>query len=150
MLHAMFIAIYVALIFIFMPLSKDVIQIRVADCLCILPIFDKFAILSISIACFISNMLVGNILDAIFGTLATLIGLIFTYLLRKKNYFIATLPTILSNTLIIPFVLKYAYGLEKYPILISMLFVFIGEAISIYVFGYFLYKVIKNKNFLKQ
>ncbi|MBQ7972530.1 MAG: QueT transporter family protein [Lachnospiraceae bacterium] len=44
-----------------------------------------------------------------------------------------TLPPILSNTLIIPFVLKYAYGLE--PLWLSFITVGLGEIISCGVFG---------------
>ena len=48
--------------------------------------------------------------DIIFGSLATLIGAFFT--LKLKNHrFLASLAPVISNAIIVPFVLKYAYGL---------------------------------------
>ena len=65
----------------------------------------------------------------IFGTLATLIGAVGTRLLRKKSPFLAVLPPILANTLIVPFVLRYAYGMED-AIWFMMLTVCAGEIIA--------------------
>ena len=98
-----------------------------------MPLYDKLSIVSITLACAISNFMNGNIIDAIFGSLATFIGLLFTYYLRNKNFYIAVLPTILSNAIIIPFVLKYGYGLYAFPIYLNAVFVFIGEILSIYI-----------------
>ena len=44
--------------------------------------------------------------DVIFGSIATLIGAVLTYLLRKKSPWLAPVPPIVANTLIIPPVLK--------------------------------------------
>ena len=71
--------------------------------------------------------------DIIFGSLATLIGAIGTYLLRKWKW-CAPLPPILSNTIIIPFVLTYAYGIPG-GIPFFMLTVGAGEVLSCGVLG---------------
>ena len=63
-------------------------------------------------------------LDIIFGSIATLIGAIGTYALRK-NKWLAPLPPIIANTLIVPFVLRYAYGSEG---IFAMFFVTIGAS----------------------
>ena len=76
--------------------------------------------------------------DVIFGTLATLIGAVGTRLLRKKSPFLAVLPPILANTLIVPFVLRYAYGMED-AIWFMMLTVCAGEILSCTVLGLVLY-----------
>lgn len=142
-LNALYISIYVVVTYALKPFSYGPIQVRVSESLCILPLFDSLPVISITIGCFIANSLNGNVIDMVFGTLATFIGLFFTYKLRKKNYFIATSPTIISNALIIPFVLKYGYGMADIVIWIEALFIILGEAISIYIIGYVLKPLFK-------
>ncbi len=93
-------------------LANGAIQFRISEALCILPIFTPAAIPGVTLGCLISNIITGcSIFDIIFGTLATLIGAFGTYFLRKTK-FISTLPPVLSNMIIIPLLLKYAYGLD--------------------------------------
>ena len=83
---AMIGAIYVVLTILFQPFSFGQIQVRIAEALTILPVFTSAAIPGLFVGCLIGNILGGSILpDIIFGSLATLIGAIFTYLLRKQN-----------------------------------------------------------------
>lgn len=144
---AMIAAVYVILAEIFAPISISVGQVRVAEALTILPAFTPAAIVGLFIGCVIGNLLIGSILwDVIFGSLATLIGAVFTYLLRKKNKFLAPLPPIISNTIILPLVFRYAYGWE-YTVPFMMLMIGIGQIISCGVFGMILYKPLqKHKN----
>ena len=93
-------------------LSNGVIQLRLSEALCVLPIFTPAAIPGLTIGCLISNLVTGCLWqDVIFGTLATLIGACGARALRKLPL-LAPLPTVLANTLIVPFVLAYAYGFE--------------------------------------
>ena len=62
-----------------------------------------------------------------------MIGAIGSYLLRK-NKWLVPIPPIVSNTLIVPFVLAYVYGVEG-SIPFFMLTVGVGEVISCYVLG---------------
>ncbi len=125
---------YVALTAIFAPISFWAVQFRVSEALCVLPYFTPAAIPGVTLGCLISNFVLGApIYDVIFGTLATLIGAIGSYLLRK-NKWLVPVPPIASNALIIPFVLKFAYGLED-AIPFMMLTVGIGEVLAIYVLG---------------
>lgn len=127
-------------------LASGMIQIRVSEALCILPCFFPEAIPGLFIGCLISNIITGSaIWDIIFGSLATLIGAIGTYLLRK-NRWLAPLPPILANTLIIPFVLAYAYGVEE-GIWLLAITVGIGEFLSVFVLGELLYSgLVKRKD----
>ena len=141
---AMIAAIYVVLTFVFAPFSFGEIQVRIAEALTILPIFTPAAIPGLFIGCLIGNILGGAILpDIIFGSLATLIGAIFTYHLRNHKSFIAIFPPIASNTIIIPFVLHYGYGVIL-PIPFMMLTIGIGEILSCGVFGLTLYFALKK------
>ena len=66
-------------------------------------------------------------------SLATLIGAVGSYWLRQHKYLVC-LPPILANTLIIPWVLRYAYGsTDLVPFM--MLTVGIGEVLAIGVLG---------------
>ena len=144
---AMIAAIYVVLTLVFQAISFGEIQVRIAEALTILPAFTPAAIPGLFIGCIIGNIFGGSIPpDIIFGSLATLIGSCFTYLLRKQNKYLAPLPPIISNTVIVPLVLKYAYGFNL-PIAFMMLTVGIGEVISCGVLGMILYSSLeKHKN----
>jgi len=138
-------ATYVILTFIAsaLGLSSGVIQIRFSEAMVILPIFTTAAIPGLSIGCFLSNILTGCVLwDVIFGTVATLLGAIGTYYMRKTPY-LASVPPVLSNTLIVPFVLRYAYGAPG-SIPFFMLTVGIGEIISCAGLGTLLYSALKK------
>ena len=106
-------AIYVVLtIFISaFNLASGAIQVRISEALTILPFFTPAAIPGLAIGCLLSNLLTGAaVYDVVFGSLATLLGAVGTYLLRKHK-FLCTLPPVIANMVIIPFVLRYGYGL---------------------------------------
>ena len=135
-------AIYVVLILLFQPFSFGEIQVRVAEALTVLPFFTPAAIPGVTIRCLIGNLIGGNVMDMIFGTLATLIGAAVSYAVRKNQYLVP-LPPILSNALIIPWVLKYAYELP-FSIPFLMLTVSIGEVLSCGILGLVLLTALKS------
>lgn len=129
-------ALYVVLTYLAsaLGLSSGVIQVRFSEALTILPIFTPAAIPGLFIGCLISNILTGCALwDIIFGSIATLLGAVFTYLLRNHKI-LATLPPIIANTLIVPPVLILVYGVQDAYWFI-LLTVCIGEVISCGVIG---------------
>ena len=109
-------ALYVALTYFsnLFGLANGAIQFRISEALCILPIFLPEAVPGLFVGCLISNLITSaNVFDIIFGSLATLIGAVGARLLRKLPaglLWTATLPTVLSNMLIVPPVLIFAYG----------------------------------------
>lgn len=110
---AMIAAIYVVLTFIAnaFGLANYAVQVRFSEALTILPYFTPAAIPGLFAGCIISNILTGCILpDIIFGSIATLIGALGTYFLRKWKW-CAPIPPIISNVIIVPLVLIYGYGL---------------------------------------
>ena len=136
-------AVYVALVLIFAPISFGPIQFRVAEALTILPFFTPAAIPGVTIGCLIGNLIgMGEPLDIIFGTLATLIGAFGSYALRG-NKWLVPLPPILANTIIIPWVLRFAYGVaDTIPYLMAT--VGLGEVLAIYVLGMILLLVLER------
>ena len=127
-------AIYVTLTLMFQPISYGPIQFRISEALCILPYFTPAAVPGLFIGCLTANLLgTAAALDVIFGSLATLIGAAGSYALRGNRYLVS-LPPILSNTIMIPWVLRYAYGAED-MIWFMMITVGIGEILAVGILG---------------
>ena len=142
-------ALYIVLTFIAnaMGLANYAIQVRFSESLTILPYFTVSAIPGLFIGCLLSNLLTGCALpDIIFGSLATLIGSLVTYALRRYKW-AAPIGPIVSNGIIIPFVLLYAYGIQ--PLWFSFVTVTLGEIISCGVLGMILlFSLQKYRNVL--
>ena len=143
-------ALYVVLTMIAnaMGLSNYAIQVRFSEALCILPFFTVAAIPGLTIGCLIANIMTGALVwDVVFGSLATLIGAIGTYLLRKHKV-LMFLPPILANMIIVPFVLRYGYGFTwmfegvEWSVPYFALTVGIGEIISVGILGSILLKAL--------
>jgi uncharacterized membrane protein len=127
-------AIYAVLVIIFQPISFGPVQVRIAEVLTILPYFTPAAIPGVTIGCFLSAILSGaDILDIVFGSLATLIAAVLSYQLRRYKYLVS-LPPIAANAVIIPWVLRFAYG-DAQPIPFMMLTVGAGELLAAGVLG---------------
>ena len=159
---AMIAAIYVVLTYFISAfnLASGAIQVRISEVLVILPYFTPAAIPGLFLGCLLSNLLTGGMIwDVIFGSLATLLGAVGTWLLCHSSAsaspqnkssgsasvkkWLAPLPPIISNTLIIPFVLYYAY---QFPgsIPYFMLTVGLGEVISCGILGLLLLNVLNK------
>lgn len=140
---AMVAAIYVTLTFVSSAagLASGTIQVRISEALCILPVFMPAAIPGLWIGCLLANLLTGCILiDVVCGGIATLLGALGTYLLRKHK-FLCTLPPVISNMVIVPFVLRYGYGFVTeyrgvdWSIPFNAITVGIGEMITCVIMG---------------
>ena len=138
-------ALYVVLTYVFSAFASGVIQVRVSEALTILPAFTPAAIPGLVIGCLLSNTLTGCVLlDIIFGSVATLIGALGSYALRRHTWLVP-IPPIVSNMIIVPFVLRYAYGVtDAFPFMIAT--VGAGEIISCYLLGMILYGALKKVN----
>ena len=138
-------ALYVVLTYLAsaQALASYAIQVRFSEALTILPIFTPAAIPGLFVGCVLANLLTGcAVWDVVFGSLATLLGAIGTYLLRKHRV-TALLPPIVANTLVVPPVLLYVYGLEG-TYLFFTLTVCLGEVISCGILGTVLRKSLEK------
>ena len=134
-------ALYVALTYASaaLGLASYAIQVRFSEALCILPFFTPAAIPGCILGCFLSNLLLGALWqDVIFGTLATAIGVFGAFLCRRLGFWAVPFPTVLANTLILPPVLLFAYGLEG-GLAYFALTIGIGELLSVGGLGTLLY-----------
>lgn len=115
-------------------LASSSIQVRFSEALTVLPYFTPAAIPGLFVGCLLGNIASGCALpDIIFGPLATLAGALGTWALRKRSKWLAPLPPILANAVVVPPVLKYAYGIV--PVWLSVITVTAGEVISCGVLG---------------
>ena len=144
-------------------LANYAIQVRFSEALTILPFFTPAAIPGLFVGCILSNLLTGCMpLDVVFGSLATLAGALGTYFLSSplrrtlvpqnqnkpsgnaaRRQWLAPLPPIVANTLVVPFVLAYVYRFEG-SIPYVMLTVGAGELISCGILGMLLLKVLEK------
>ncbi|KAB3533815.1 QueT transporter family protein [Alkaliphilus pronyensis] len=125
-------AVYASLTILFAPISYGQIQVRISEALTILPFFTPAAIPGLFVGCIIANIFGGNgMIDIVFGSLASLIAAYLSYRAPKK--WMVPLPPVIINGIVIGFILNYLY---KYPLLISMAWVSLGQLLACYVLGY--------------
>ncbi len=128
---ALIAALYVALTYISaaMGLASGAVQIRLSEALTVLPYFTFAAVPGVTLGCFFSNLLFGaSAYDIVFGTLATLAGALGAHFLRRHKWLVS-IPTVISNTVTIPFVLYFS-GMTENGIPFMMATVCTGELIS--------------------
>lgn len=133
---ALIAALYIVLTLVsnMLGLASGVIQIRLSEAMTILPVFTSAAVPGLCVGCLISNIITGCApMDVICGTVATLIGALVTERLAKHPV-LASLPPIIANTMIIPWVLALVYNFEG-SVAYFTVTVFAGELIAAGVFG---------------
>ena len=136
-------ALYVVLALVFAPISFGPMQVRIAEALTILPLFTSAAVPGLFVGCLLANILGGAIFwDVIFGRLATLIGAVFGYALRR-NRWLVPIPAIVSNGIIVPLVLRFGYGVDV-PLPMLMLYIIAGEIAGCYILGELLASVLRR------
>ena len=118
-------------------LASGAIQLRLSEALCVLPYFMPAATPGLFVGCLLSNLSMGSVLwDTLFGSLATLIGAFVAS--KLKNKWLVPIPTVLANTVIVPFVVLFCYtpGVKSVGVYATITAgVFAGEVLSAYVLG---------------
>ena len=146
---ALIAALYIVLTYVanLFGLASGAIQLRISEALTILPLFVPAAIPGLTLGCALANLLTGCALwDVVFGAIATLLGALGTRYISKKNKYIAPIWPILTNTLIVPFVLQYVYGAPD-ALWYLMLTVCIGEILSCGMLGILLAKGLEKSKY---
>ena len=122
-------ALYAALTLLLAPISYGGVQCRLSEAMALLPIVLPQAIPGLFVGCLIANLYTGILTDIIFGSIATLIAAIGTYLLRKKPILAAACP-VLANAVIVGLVLSLT---NNWPVPLTMLQVGLGETGAVLV-----------------
>ena len=136
-------SLYFVLTIAFFPISYGPIQVRISECLVVLPLFFSEAVLGLTIGCLIANLFGNGLLDILFGTLATLLAGLLTYFAGKKlkgvlKIVFGFLPPILLNAILVPFTFLAIFEIKELYF-ISSLQVLIGEGISVCLLGGIVY-----------
>ena len=131
-------------------ISYGPIQFRIAEVMTLLPLFGKEYILSLTIGCFLANVIGPyGVPDIILGTSATFISVYLVYITgkymkgKKGHLIIASLWPTIVNAIIIGGVMLH--GLFKLPIILSVLQVGIGQFVVITIIGVPLFRFLNNK-----
>ena len=99
-----------------------------------MPISWVEAVPALAIGCLLANILGGaTIFDVVFGTLATLLAAICTRCLRSRLRLASAMP-VLFNGVIVGAVVHFCYA-PVMPLLLCMLLVAAGEAVSCFLIG---------------
>ena len=146
-------ALYVVLCMALQPFSYGAVQVRVAEALCLLPVFGAEYIVGVVLGCFLANLLGSTIVDVIFGTLATLLACLVTYKLRNIRFkglaLAASLPPVVFNAVIIGIEIAVMFPdpSSSAPLWLACvtngISVGIGELISCTVLGVLLVRIIE-------
>lgn len=135
-------ALYTALTLVFQAISFGAVQFRLSEALTLLPALMPQAIAGLSIGCLVSNLLAGsNPYDIVFGTLATILAAFITRRLRR-NLWLAAIPPVVCNAVVIGLVLTYAYGINALPM--NILTVGAGQAVVCFGLGVPVTKLIEK------
>ena len=129
------------------------VQLRVAEAMTLLPFLFPEATLGLTVGCFLSNLLGSPyVLDWVFGTLATFLAAIVTA--RMPNKFLAAVPPVLSNALIIGAEVAYFSVLDGAAFGPAFAFnactVGLGEAIACFILGVPLVSWMQKSPFLRE
>ena len=143
-------AAYAVLTLLLAPFSFGMLQVRLSEGLCALSLVTPAAVPGLTLGCFLANCLGPNgILDAVLGSLATLIGALGARLLRRRRAVVALLPNILANGVIIGLMLCRIYGVDVAP-LAAIAWVAAGEAVSTLVPGLLILKYTEKTDILQK
>ncbi len=132
-------ALYAAMTLLLAPISYGPIQLRLSEAMTLLPMLLPQAIPGLFVGCLIANLYTGMLTDIIFGSLATLLAAVGTYLLRRKPFLAASCP-IISNGVIVGLVLALSANL---PLALTMAQVAIGE-IGAVIVGFIILSAMKR------
>jgi len=132
-------ALYAAMTLLLAPISYGPIQLRLSEAMTLLPMLLPQAIPGLFVGCLIANLYTGMLTDIIFGSLATLLAAVGTYLLRRNPFLAASCPVI-SNGVIVGLVLALSANL---PLALTMVQVAIGE-IGAVIVGFIILSAMKR------
>jgi len=167
-LHA---TVTIIVLFSMQYLAWGPVQFRLSEALTVLPLFFEEAVVGLTLGTFISNLIYAlsttgplSLLDVIFGPIATFLGALWTYRLRRRNILLALAGPIIVNALIVPAYLPFIFmaldiheAVYSIPALgitaagsfalmyvFGLAFVGLGQAVVVYALGLPLARILKR------
>lgn len=145
--NAMIASIYVVLLYVFQFLSFEFVQFRIAELLLIFILFNSKSFYGITIGTFVGNLLLSpyGLVDAVVGTIATIITLILMIVLKRQLIVALLMPGVV-NGVIIGLMLVYLSDITSLnAFIVTFSWIFLGQTVVLFVFGYPFYKLLKEK-----
>lgn len=160
--QAMIAALYTVISLVMAPIAFGSVQARVSEALTLLPVFGISNIWGVTVGCFLTN-LVGlatgaNILgslDIIFGTAATFVAGLLTYIFRNIRFkglpILSALPPVIINAVVVGWELCIMINGSFHPVIFTAqaVSVGVGQTISCGI-GLLLVRLIENNKRLKE
>ena len=151
-----FSALYIVLSLIVFPFASGAIQVRLGEALTLLPLLFPEAIASLFIGCVLVNVITGcALIDVFFGAFITLVSAVLTFLVGRAvksavlKITLGGIFPILLNAFLLPLIWYFCYGELEYVYIIQVLFVLLGQTVSIYGLGSIMYLAIERSNLKK-
>jgi uncharacterized membrane protein len=142
---------YALLSLIIFPVASGAVQFRISEGLTMLALVFPEAVPALFIGCMISNIITGcGVLDVVLGSLITLAAAGLTYLVGKqlkKTYlkvFVGGLFPVLLNAFLLPLIWLLCYGTGEYIYILQVLFLLVGQSLSVYAIGAPLYLAVRK------
>lgn len=140
---------YIALTVPFATISFGAIQLRLSEGLAILPLVFPECAIGLTLGCFLSNLLFSTPIDAVLGTLATLLASVICVFIGKTiksdrlKFLLGALSTVALNALIVPLTfVAVSDGFTAYAY--AVLTVGLGELIAVFAVGFAVFNAIKK------
>ncbi len=134
---ALIAALYTAISLLLAPISMGFggVDLRIAEAFTVLPILLPEAVPALFIGCLLTNIFAGGmLLDILLGSLATLLAALCTRKLRERPIWLAVLPPVVFNMLIVGPMVHFLYA-PAIPLVACILSVGAGQAIACYALG---------------
>ncbi|MBC2887937.1 QueT transporter family protein [Gordonibacter massiliensis (ex Traore et al. 2017)] len=173
MIAAVYAAATLVALLLLQGLAWGPVQFRISEAVCVLAVLTPAAVPGLTVGCIVANLiaLVVNgtgalgLLDVVFGSLATFLGALWCWKMRKRPK-LALLGPVIANAVIVPAYLPLLLqGLGFYTIpftsialdgayipmyLFGLVATGLGEALVMYVLGLPLLTALKRFNVVKQ
>ncbi len=153
---AMIAALYTAVSLLLAPFSYGAVQVRVAEALTLLPVFTPDAIVGVTLGCLLTNLLGSSPIDAVFGTLATLIAALLTWKLRGVRWrslpVLSSLMPVVVNAVVVGAEITFFFmdtPATGAALALNMFTVGLGEVVSCMVLGLLLVKAVEKNRALR-
>ncbi len=157
---AMIAALYTAISLALAMASYGVTQIRVAECLTLLPVLSPLGIYGVTVGCLLTNILgvalgLNMPVDILFGTLATAVAAVLSWKMRRLRIrrlaIPSAIPPILVNGLVIGLELTWLSGSFQWDVFWTCaVSVTVGQIIPCLVLGVLLIWVLERKGLDKK
>lgn len=130
---------YAALTVLLAPLSYGAVQCRLSEAMAVLPVIFPEAVPGLVLGCLSANIYSGFWADAVFGTLATAIAAVLTYIIgkfvkkRPAAILLGGIPPVAVNALVLPSIWLLFSADAAY--FVNLGAVATGQTVAVYALG---------------